>query len=159
MNDDERRRTEALLADETAAFDRGNRSGNSAPLGVHTIDWRHLRDDQAREAWEGLRGWVEWFIVRYQVSRSVVPACWYRHDALVEELSALYVAHAVSFDPKDTGLGPINWHERLTLAMSRLSKAYSGGCSNGHTPFTPRTWIDDQDEDAWAAWITQSHAH
>ena len=52
-----------------------------------------------------LRDWVEWFTVRYDVPVSVVPNCWWRHGALVEELSALHVAHLAAFDASDAGFG------------------------------------------------------
>ena len=59
----------------------------------------------------------------------------------------------------DTGFGPIGWHERLSLALPRLSRAYSGGCARGHDPLKPRSWTAVVDEQEWDAWTNQAHAH
>jgi hypothetical protein len=122
------------------------------------VDWRTLKDAGARPAWDALREWVEWFTVRYNISESMVPTCWYKHDVLVDELSALYVAHLVAFDPSDSGFGPIGWHERLSEAMPRLRHAYFGQCSRGHDSFKARSWTNATDEQGWDGWIKQASA-
>lgn len=136
------------------------RAGDSAPItGGNGVNWRTLPDENAAERWTLLREWVEWFTVRYQIPISTVPDCWWQHGALVEELSALHLAHNASFHPSDTGLGPIGWHERLAVTLPRLTRAYGGGCTNGHRPLKPRAWANATDEAAWTAWTTQAHAH
>jgi hypothetical protein len=149
---------EALIAGEMTAFDPGNRYGTSAPLGATIINWRTLTDTDARKAWDALRGWVNWFTARYRIPESTVPACWYKHGHLVEELSALHTAHTAAFDASDAGFGPIGWHERLSLALPRLTRAYAGGCSDAHQDriSRPPAPVDEQD---WDAWTTQAHAH
>ncbi|KQP67707.1 hypothetical protein ASF40_20300 [Microbacterium sp. Leaf288] len=132
--------------------------GPSDPLGAHVVDWRRLSDRDARDVWVALRAWVEWFTVRYYVPVSVVPNCWWKHGALVEELSALHIAHLASFDESDTGLGPIGWHERLSLALPRLSRA-GAGCASGHNDTRPRSWSHAIDEQEWDAWTRTAHAH
>tara|TARA_B100000378_G_scaffold219263_1_gene182574 strand:- start:333 stop:794 length:462 start_codon:yes stop_codon:yes gene_type:complete len=127
------------------------------PTGVPPVDWRSLSADASREAWGALRDWVEWFTVRYDVPISVVPNCWWKHGALVEELSALHILHQASFDPNDTGYGPIGWHERLAQAQNRLQRAGSG-CTSQHHESKPRSWQEATDEAEWDAWIDQSHA-
>lgn len=148
---------DALAADLTE-LNPPDRSGSSAPIGAHIVKWRSLTDADARTAWIQLRDWVEWFTVRYQISESVVPACWFKHGDLVEELSALHTAHTVAFHPSDSGFGPIGWHERLTLALPRLRRAYAGGCSRGHSRYKPRSWTDVVDEQEWEAWTNRAHA-
>lgn len=128
------------------------------PTAGRSVNWRGLGDLQAPAEWKALRNFVEWLTVRYEISSSIVPDCWWQHAALVEELSALHTAHLVAFDPKDTGYGPITWHERLATTTQRMRTAYHGGCSRGHSPLKPRTWSDSTDEAAWDAWITQTHA-
>jgi len=159
MNSRDREDVEALLAQELAGLDPLNRYGSSAPIGGIVTNWRELADEDASERWEALREWVEWMTVRYNVPVSVIPACWWKHDRLVEELSALHTAHLAAFDPSDAGYGPIGWHERLAIAWPRLSHAYGGGCSTGHRPTKPRTWDDTTDENEWTAWTSQAHAH
>lgn len=127
------------------------------PAGVPPVDWRHLSSDESRAAWTALRTWVEWFTVRYGVPISVVPACWWKHGALVEELSALHNFHQASFDKNDSGYGPLEWHERLAQAQPRLQRAGSG-CTSGHYELKPRSWVGETDEAEWDAWIDQNHA-
>jgi len=131
---------------------------SSESLGARPIDWRRLSDDAAAAEWAALREWVEWFTVRYNLPVSIVPVCWFKHGALVEELSALFVAHLASFDERDTGYGPIGWHERFSLAHPRLQRA-GAGCASGHNETRPRSWVGATDEQEWDAWITQTHAH
>lgn len=136
-------------------FDPNDRNPSSAPLGVTIVNWRELPAVMAAETWTELRAWVDWFVVRYDQPAAVIPPCWYRHGRLVEELTALRTAHQVSFDPTDSGLGPITWHERLNLALPRLKLAYSGGCSQGHYQSSPDKRLVDEED--WAAWIAQPH--
>jgi hypothetical protein len=131
----------------------------SAPIGGGAIDWSTLEGEDARKAWAALREWVEWFTVRYRISESTVPACWWKHGQLVEELSALHIAHRAAFHSSDSGFGPIGWHERLSLTLPRLTRAYAGGCARGHDILKPRSWASSTDEQEWDAWTTQAHAH
>lgn len=138
-------------------YDPMNRHAASEVIGGVVVNWRTLDDpEQIAERWAELRDWVEWFVVRYEIPNSLIPDCWWRHGALVEELSALSTAHAASFDPSDTGYGPVSWHERLTLARARFSSAYKSGCVNGHVD--PRVREMPQEGDAWNVWIRSSHA-
>ena len=148
-----------LMAEEMSDFEPDIRYGTSAPIGARVINWRTLPPQEARAAWGELRAWVEWFTVRYRISESVVPVCWFKHGQLVEELSALHIAHTVAFHTSDAGFGPIGWHERLSLTIPRLARAYAGGCSRGHDPFKPRSWTTVVDEQDWDAWTSQAHAH
>lgn len=149
---------DALIAEGMSGFQPNLRYAAATPIGAHIVNWRTLSAADAPAAWRELREWVQWFTVRYRISESVVPACWYKHGQLVEELSALHTAHTAAFDPSDAGLGPIGWHERLSLTVPRLSRAYSGGCSRGHDPLKPRSWTGVVDEQDWDAWTNQAHA-
>ncbi|MDX2377698.1 hypothetical protein M4I32_12890 [Microbacterium sp. LRZ72] len=148
-----------IAADAARVADKNSRSGSSAPLGATVINWRTLTGSAAAMAWADLRDWVEWFTSRYNVPVSTVPDCWWQHGALVEELTALRTAHAAAFDPTDTGYGPISWHERLTVALPRLTRAYSGGCNTTHRSNKPRSWSNVTDEQEWEQWTSQAHAH
>ncbi|MEJ1154624.1 hypothetical protein [Microbacterium marmarense] len=147
------------LSNEMAAGpDPYARAGSADAIGGHTVNWSRLSDDSAQTEWIRLREWVEWFTVRYTVPVSVVPNCWWKHGALVEELSALWIAHLAAFDTSDTGLGAIGWHERLALAQSRLQRA-GAGCASTHNETRPRSWVNATDEQEWNAWVAQTHAH
>lgn len=139
--------------------DPQNRNGSSEVIAAHIVNWRTLRGPTTPLEWVALRSFVEWFTVRYHVPISVVPNCWWRHGPLVEELSALHTAHTVSFDSRDTGYGPIQFHEQLAAAHARLTRAYGGGCSSGHQATKPRSWSDVTDEQEWETWAIQAHAH
>lgn len=115
-----------LLTEGTGVIDVEISPASAVPVVGTLVDWRTRSDADARATCRSLRDWVEWFSVRYRIPMSVVPACWYRHGHLVEELSALHTAHTAAFDSLDAGLGPIGWHERLDLALPRLRHAYYG---------------------------------
>jgi hypothetical protein len=103
------------------------------PGEVAAVNWRTLTDDDAPAVWAALGEWVDWFVTRYQLSTRRIPACWYRHGDLVEELSALHTAWEASYSPLDGGYGPIGWHERLTVSLQRLAAAYPAECTDGHS--------------------------
>lgn len=149
---------DSLLSEDVGIVDVEISAGSVVPIDGTLVDWRTLPDTDARAAWNSLREWVEWFTVRYQIPVSIVPACWYRHGRLVEELSALHAAHTSAFDPLDSGLGPIGWHERLDLALPRLRHAYYGGCSNSHQSYSPRSWAKATEEQAWNRWARDAHS-
>ncbi len=124
-----------------------------------STNWRTMTDQQARDEWSALRDWVEWVTVRYDIPLSLIPTCWWKHGALVEELSALHSAHRAAFHSMDNGNGPITWHQHFANAIPRLRNAYNGGCSEGHSSRRPRSWSGVTDEEEWDAWTNQSHAH
>lgn len=139
-------------------FDSASAHDSSGTARARPVNWRTLTDDQARTAWDELRGWVEWVTVRYDIPEVIVPVCWWRHGALVEELSALHTAWEAAFDPSDGGFGPVGWHERLTIGRSRLKAVYPGSCVNGHQDRKPRSWSAVTDEGEWDAWAGAAHA-
>ena len=103
---------------------------------------------------------MEWFTVRYRIPESIVPNCWWKHGHLVEELSALHTAHVAAFDTRDTGFGPIGWHERLAARDAPAAPARTpAGAASGHNRHQPRSTIDEIDEQEWDAWTSQAHAH
>ena len=126
-------------------------------LGIRVINWRTLEDEDAPQVWTDLRSWVVWFTHRYNIAPRKIPPCWFKHGALVEELSALHTAWLVSYDSLDAGYGPIGWHERLAVALPRLATWYNGECHNGHTELLQTG--DDTIPTEWADWIRQSHAN
>ncbi|MGO4594848.1 hypothetical protein AB4Z18_13620 [Leifsonia sp. 2TAF2] len=126
-------------------------------LGIRVINWRSLEDEHAPQVWTDLRDWVVWFTHRYNIATRKIPPCWFKHGALVEELSALYTAWLVSYDSLDAGYGPVGWHERLAVAIPRLATWYNGECHNSHTELSQTG--DDAVPAEWADWIRQSHAN
>lgn len=136
-------------------FDPFNR--NTAATGPGPVRWRDLPPEDAAAVWVELREWVEWVTIRFDIPVIVIPTCWWRHGALVEELSALHSAWATAYDPQDSGLGPIMWLERWHAARPRLRAAYTGSCTNGHKDNKPRTWENITDQSEWDAWVKDTH--
>jgi hypothetical protein len=155
MTDDDGIPQDVLVATLAEGRDQAPRQ-SPGMLGIRVINWRTLDDADAPEIWTDLRDWVIWFTHRYNLASRKIPPCWFKHGALVEELSALHTAWLVSFDSLDAGFGPIGWHERLAVALPRLATWYNGECHNGHTEL-PQTG-DDGVPTEWADWIGRSHA-
>lgn len=134
--------------DLPAGLDVGDRG---APIGESgAIRWEELDGEDRGDVWEKLRRFVDWFVQRYGILDMVIPACWYRHPAIVEELTALMSARAASFSDGDQGLGPIGWHERAALVRQRIETLhYRGECQSGHIPAPPRAATDVDDWDSW----------
>ncbi|MAB81709.1 MAG: hypothetical protein CMH35_03740 [Microbacterium sp.] len=153
---DLRKRAQQLLVEDATRLPVSPPSPQ--PSGGAT-NWRTMQDQQARDEWQALRDWVEWVTTRYDISASLIPDCWWKHGALVEELSALHCAHRVAFNPTDSGNGPVTWHQHFANALPRLRSAYNGGCNAGHSPRRRRSWTDVTNEEEWESWTNQSHAH
>lgn len=140
-------------AAELSGIDLDSREGQDEVVGATITRWRDLPDGERPAAWDELRDFVEWIAGRYSIGSNEIPACWFRHASLVEELSALRAAWDASFSVEtDGGLGPIGWHERFALSRQRMSAAYGGECSRrgGHQEETPVTLTVDTEE--WETW-------
>lgn len=138
-------------------FDPFARGGADAAPGTRAVRWRDLPPEQAPIEWQTLRGWVEWVTTRFDVPVSLIPDCWWKHPALVEELSALHTAWRTAYDKQDSGLGPVMWLERWHNAKARLRAAYPGSCTSGHQPHKRRTWEGITDQGEWEAWARDAH--
>lgn len=148
---------EDLLADLPAGWEELANDRISGMLGVSVVNWRTLGDGEAASVWTKLGDWVDWFTRRYEIAQRKIPACWYQHAALVEELSALHAAWLVSYDTTDAGYGPIGWHERLNEALNRISTWYNGECRDGHNPSQQRPKAASASDTNWDAWIRTAH--
>lgn len=93
--------------------------------------WNLLTAPEAAAAWTLLTSWVDWLNDRYQLDETL-PACWYRHGALIEELDALHAAwHGAYHDPNARPTDPAYWHELLARALSRIHDWDRFGCAAG----------------------------
>lgn len=66
--------------------------------------WEGLTPQAQRELWIELDAFVTWLqnrILCHHMSKdNWIPACWYKHPDVVEQLTALMVAHKASYHPK-----------------------------------------------------------
>ncbi|MEN0104023.1 MAG: hypothetical protein AAGC90_13965 [Curtobacterium sp.] len=98
--------------------------------GYQPVNWRNRGEAQQQVALDELSEWVTWLLARYPIKRKIVPDRWAFHAWLIEELSALHVGSLVCFDEQDSGLGPLQWHERFHHFRERVA-AWDGSCGTG----------------------------
>ena len=100
-------------------------------LAASTNAWTAMTAEDAARAWTQLAGWVDWIVQRYELLEAI-PACWYRHGALVEELHALHLAWRGAFASQSAHAGdPLIWHEHLDRALVRMRDWDRHGCAAG----------------------------
>ena len=108
--------------------------------------WPSLLPEEDRPAWADLRDWVESLVDRFALETRVVPPCWYRHNTLVEALSALRDYERICFAPNTSPAAAVDWFRGLREVEHRMSEACARTqCSvNEHRPDPPRAWTTDQ---------------
>jgi hypothetical protein len=90
--------------------------------------WKMLGEQATGATWSELREWVDWLTTRYNLDE-VVPPCWWSHDAMIEELTALYAGwHAAYMDFDARGFDPLAWHEALDRSLVRVQRWNRQGC-------------------------------
>lgn len=98
------------------------------------VCWATLDDAAADAALNALGGWVSWVTRRYALDQRIVPPCWHRHGALVEELSALRTGWQAAYSPTAPGNAPLDWQAMFAAARHRLQEwvARTGCRANEH---------------------------
>ena len=66
-------------------------------------NWEGLEEEDLHRHLRDLAAWVSWFVARHHLVGKV-PACWYRHPGLTDELSWLPVDEPAALAPT-TDLG------------------------------------------------------
>ncbi|WP_436528248.1 hypothetical protein [Actinoplanes sp. HUAS TT8] len=128
------------------------------------LRWRDLDRDAAAQVWAWLIDWVDWLVDRYEIAEEI-PACWYRHGPLLEELTALAAGWHTAYHDQARGDEPLIWHERLARARERL-RGWDDftRCRNGeHTDHSldlrwPQDWMAAATEAANADLVTRAQA-
>lgn len=121
-----------------------------APVWLGTR-WRDIPAESQAEAWIGLRRWVDWLINEFRLQQSIVPACWYMHPNLVQELYAAMAMEQKAWEEAAASLTPMMmWHPNLNAMIMRLREMVSelGGCGKGKHQ-TVEHLARDYDEDQW----------
>ena len=95
------------------------------------VEWGSLDRDQAREEWDRITEFADWLVERYGIAETV-PACWYRHPPLLEELSALHAAWLGAYvDPDAVADAGVAWHDNLEKVLQRVREWDRTGCAGG----------------------------
>lgn len=107
-------------------------SGGTPPLRSNRAHvWNTLTPREAARAWDTLTEWVDWLLDRYALD-DTIPACWYQHGPMTDELDALRAAwNAAYLDPGARPLDAAYWHDLLDRTLSRLRDWDRYGCSSG----------------------------
>lgn len=90
--------------------------------------WENLTETERHDKHAALTSWVDTISTRYRYSE--IPGCpnWATHDALVEELTALWTAWTAAYTPGAHPTEPLRWHEALHRARDRFTDL-RGGCT------------------------------
>lgn len=153
--DEEPEGSNAFIDSEIEAEDE---QGAPEWLGVR---WREIELHHQREAWIGLRRWVDWFAATFRLPAQTIPGCWFQHPGLVEELyAAMCLEHQVWASEEPGVAATTMWHHSLPGIVHRLHEATGNvQCSeqNGHIPLADlRPKVD---EDQWAATLATRTLH
>jgi hypothetical protein len=100
--------------------------------------WHSLTGAEAADAWTALTTWVDWLTARYQLD-DTLPACWYGHGAIVDELDALRAAWTGAYlNPNAAADAAANWLELFARTVARVRDWDRYGCAAGtHHPDAP----------------------
>ncbi|WP_175475529.1 hypothetical protein [Arthrobacter sp. UCD-GKA] len=133
---------------------------SSSPDQQDSAPW-NLKDGSEKQRGKilgQLYDWIGWYNDTYPgVEEHVIPPCWFRHRAVVQELVAVFVAWQAAYcgleEPDDA---PAYWHERIlhpTIARLSSDKAAGwGNCLGTHRePHPPDT--GGADREAFQAWL------
>jgi hypothetical protein len=112
--------------------------------------WRHLPERQAAALWRELADWLTWLHTRYPLAETI-PACWWRHPEIVEELTAAHAAWKAAYtSPGASPYAPGEWHDRWLPGLEhRLATRWrTGRCTEAHQPRSNTAYgtaLDDPD--------------
>lgn len=139
------------------------RGPSSAPQQTAPWNLKDATPKQRRAILEQLFVWIDWYNENYPgVEEDVIPACWFRHSAVVHELVAVLVAWQAAYrsdeDPSDA---PAYWHERILhpiiTRLSRDKAAGWGNCLTAHREPHQPTNIGSE-HDSFQAWLAESNS-
>jgi len=122
----------------------------SMPTVLH---WPEIPAEDAPEEWQELREWVDELLERFEfISHHVVPDCWYRHNELVELLSALRGHEEFAFLPNNPpNAGTDFFRTMRDVLMIAAEWVGQLGCGTGHVSGTAR--LHTITEDDWQATV------
>lgn len=113
--------------------------------------WRQIPPHQQRDAWIGLRRWVDWLINEFRLPTQVIPACWYLHPDMTQELYAAMSMEYKAWEEAAPSLTPMMmWHPNLHAMIGRLREMVSNTSKCAKGEHAALTYMErDYDEQAW----------
>lgn len=123
--------------------------------------WKYATGERRGELWEIINDFVSWINHRYFAdyrSKQIVP-CWYRHGAIVEELTGLWAAWwDASYNAKKPNAKMADFHRRYFWPAMEQIWSLSGECiKKGEHSVAGRGVVRDDDE-GMRAFITDDVA-
>lgn len=121
------------------------------------LRWRDIDLEHQRQAWVWLRRWVDWFTDTYRLRSTVLPACWFQHPVMVEELYAAMCLEYKVWASQEPNVAAVTmWHNSVPAIADRLSSFTTEaqcGAEKGHVE-APRL-VREVDEFAWEATLAR----
>jgi hypothetical protein len=123
------------------------RLADNPGLANRPVNWRDLNAREADEQWDVLVVWVLWLREHYGLQERV-PACWFAHTPIREELSALRSVWVATFQDKQARPADgVTFHDALDRVVLRIGRWDRSGCNEGkHRPVQPPLDTTDQSE-------------
>ena len=99
------------------------------------LHWPELPADRWAEEIGSLRAWVGRLVERFDLDAHVVPACWWRHNHLVEVLGALRDYERACYAPASPATAAVEFHRALR-DMEAVLRTWVADlrCEGGHDP-------------------------
>ena len=124
------------------------------------IHWPALTPEEAAEEWDALRQWVSQLCARFPNALRL-PDCWWRHNDLVEVLSALRDYERACVARSAPATAAVEWQRafrdmevRLESWIKRLACSVQGRSHDRPAPVdvVPEGWIEFVEDDVrWRA--------
>jgi hypothetical protein len=123
--------------------------------------WPDISPSDLADEWIALRGWVDGFLTRFPIPTRHVPHCWYRHNELVEALSALRDHERSSYASTAPGTSAVDFHRACRDIEARIvAWAANSSCDSTHQP-QPQTRRQPTalDEDEFYKFVADDERH
>ena len=139
-----------LLEEQLSAAPAGGDADGEKerPVG-EPVRWHELDAEQHAVLWPQFVSWVIWMADRYEMTTDQLPRqCWWKHGAVVEELTALWTSYESAYaSGEDGGSAPYLWQDALARAVERMGRFWLGSCRNGQHKARHRdaAWSGDAD--------------
>jgi len=106
------------------------------------VHWPSLTADERAARSQELADWVTDLVARFDVEPRVIPACWQRHNGMVEALSALRDHERASYADTASPTAAVDWLRALREIELRLHELASRTqcTAQAHRDTLPRSW-------------------